>query len=297
MKNIKEFYQAKYKGSLFVVKAGGRMIADAASRRSLLSDIKELTDAGIKILLVYGGGNAIDKALANAGIEARKMNGRRITGPREMQLIKGVMAGDLGFQVASTMAELGLDGLPLTCTPPGWLSLVFRPRDTAEDYGYDATIAEVDKDQVNRTFESVNFIATPCQSATAQDGVNINADNVAVALAIGAQARKLIFLSDVDGVLVDGETVPFLTDAEIPDLIEREIVTGGMRVKMENCLHAIQSGVKRIHLIDGFRESALLSEIYDSEGPATMVIPEDARQAYLNEIEADRVIRASIPEH
>lgn len=294
MHSMKEFYQAKYRGCLFVVKAGGRMIADEDSRRSLLEDIKELTDHEIKILLVYGGGHAIDTGLKDAGIEPRKVNGRRISGPAEMKVIKQVMAAGLAFQVASTMAEIGLDGLPLVCTPPGWLDIVPVPRDDETDFGYDGRIKDVDMAKVRETFDGVNFIATPCQSATAKDGININADNVAVALAIGAQARKLIFLSDVDGVIIDGKTAPFITDKEIPQLIEDEIVTGGMRVKMENCLHALQSGVKRIHLIDGFREHALQNEIYDSVAPSTMLLPEENRQAYLNEIETHKVIKKAL---
>lgn len=294
MRNMKEFYKAKYRGSLFVVKAGGRMIADKQSRLSLMADIKELTDDGMKVLLVYGGGNAIDNALGEAGIEPRKVNGRRITGPREMQIIKRVMAADLGFKVTSTMAELGLYGLALNATPPSWISVTPRPRDNEDDFGYDGTISAVDFDKIQRSFKGVPFIATPCLSATAKDGININADNVAVALAKGAKARKLIFLSDVDGVLVDGKTVPFLTDKDIPDLIEKGIATGGMQVKLENCIDALNNGVKRIHLLDGFRPHALRSEIYDSEGPATMIIPEKSKQAYLNEVAAQKAIKEMI---
>lgn len=294
MRSMREFYQSKYRDNLFVVKAGGRMIADEKSRHSLLSDIKELVADGIKILLVYGGGEAIDQALTEAQIAPRKVNGRRITGSREMQLVKGVMSADLGFKVASTMAELQVDGITLGSVPSSWIKVTPRPRDNPDDFGYDGTIDSVAMDKVNEAFNGVKFIATPCLSATAKDGININADNVAVALAIGAQARKLIFLSDVDGVIIDGKTAPFITDAEIPRLIEDEVVTGGMRVKMENCLHALQAGVKRIHLLDGFREHALLSEIYDSVGPATMLLPEENRQAYLNEVETQKVIKEAL---
>lgn len=294
MRNMKEFYRAKYRDSLFVVKAGGRMIADDAARMSLMNDIKELTDGGMKILLVYGGGNAIDTALGQANIQPRKVNGRRITGQREMQIIKRVMAADLGFKVTSTMADLGLYGLALNATPPSWIEVTPRPRDNPDDFGYDGTISAVDMDKIERAFAGVPFIATPCLSATAKDGININADNVAVALAKGAKARKLIFLSDVDGVLVDGKTVPYLTDHDIPRLIDEGIATGGMQVKLENCIDALKHGVRRIHLLDGFRPQALLSEIYESEGPATMIIREEDRQAYLNEVEANKVIKEMI---
>lgn len=292
MKNMKEFYRAKYKGSLFVVKAGGRIITDDAARTSVLKDIKDLTSSGVKVLLVYGGGNAIDEALHQANIEPRKVNGRRITGPREIKIVQSVLSADLGFRISGTMAGLDMHGLCLSALPSGWANILIRPRDDKEDEGYDGTIKAICADQVRRIFDAVSFVATPCIGITNKNGVNINADNVAVALAAGIQSRKLIFLSDVDGVLVDGKTAPFITDKEIPTLIENGTVTGGMRVKLENCLQAMQSGVKRIHLLDGFRHNALTREIYESEGPATMIIRDEDRQAYLNEVAAEKVIQA-----
>ena len=292
MKNMREFYQAKYKGSLFVVKAGGRIITDDTARQSLLEDIKSLTTSGIKILLVYGGGQAIDDALNVDGISPRKENGRRITGAKEIEIVKKVLVADLGFRIARNMAEMDLHGLCLNGLPAGWVNIGLRERESADDFGYDGTISEVYADQVRRVFDAINFVATPCIGISYKNGVNINADNVAVALAAGIQSRKLIFLSDVDGVKVDGKVAPFLTDKEIPELIKNGTVTDGMQVKMENCLHAMQSGVKRIHLLDGFRHHALTHEVYESEGPATMIIREEDREAYLNEVAAEQAIQA-----
>lgn len=290
MKNIKEFYRTKYKGSLFVVKVGGRAITDDKSRISLLSNIKDLTDSGIKVLLIYGGGHAIDDALKAEGIEPRKVNGRRITTAPAISVIQKVMAGDLGFRVSSTMADLGLHGLTLSNIPPGWGQLAFRERENPADYGYDGVFEAVFADQIGRIFEAISFIACPCTGVSAKSAVNINADNVAVALAEGVHARKLIFMSDVDGVMKDGKVIPLITDAEIPGLIESGVAQGGMQVKLENCLHALKKGVRRIHLINGFRENALAEEIYDAIGPGTMIIREVDRESYLNEIETQKAI-------
>ncbi len=292
MKNIREFYRDKYRGSLFVVKAGGRIITNDNARTSLLRNIHDLTTNGIKVLLIYGGGQAIDEALKKQGIEPRKIEGRRITGPKEIKVVKNVMSADLSYRIASTMAELELHGLCLSSLPAGWTNIAIRPRETPVDEGYDGTIREIYSDQIRRMFDAVNFVATPCVGVTDKNGVNINADNVAVAIAEGCQSRKLVFLSDVDGVLIDGKTAPFITDKEIPELIANGTVTGGMKVKLENCLHAMNNGVKRIHLLDGFREDALCTEIYDSEGPATMIIREEDRQSYLNEVQAEKAIAA-----
>lgn len=290
MKNIKEFYRTKYKGSLFVVKAGGRVITDDAARTSLLSNIKDLTDAGIKILLVYGGGHAIDDALAHAGITLQKSNGRRITTRQAMPIVQNVMAGDLGFRVSRSMAEIGLHGLTLSNIPASWGKIAFRERENPDDYGFDGFFKAIFEDQIRGIFNATPFIACPCTGVSDKSAVNINADNVAVALAEGTHARKLIFLSDVDGVLKDGKMIPLITNTEIPDLIQTGVAQGGMRVKLENCAHALEQGVKRIHLINGFRENALAEEIYDAIGPGTMIINEEDRESYLNEIETQKAI-------
>ena len=290
MRSMKDYYTTKYRGGLFVIKAGGRMINDEASRRSLLTDIKDVVDAGIKVLLVYGGGQAIDRALEAANITPRKVDGRRITGPQEMQHIKRVMSVDIAYKLNTSMAALGLDGLVMSALPPSWVSITPRPRDNAQDYGYDGTIDTVQSDAIRNLFKTQSFIATPCLSVTEKDGININADNVAVALAAGAKVRKLIFLTDVDGVLKNGQTIPFMTDSDVAGLITEGTVQGGMQVKLENCVDALNAGVKRIHLIDGFKPNALAKEIFDSTGSGTMLIREADKQSYLNEIETDKVL-------
>lgn len=282
---MKKYYTEKYAGSIFVVKAGGRIIADADARHSLLQNIQDLNNFGIKVLLIYGGGQAIDEGLARANIEPRKVNGRRITGKREIEVIKSVISGDLGYRISGTMAELGMYGFCLNGIPPSWTDIKFRERDNEDDYGYDGTITKVYKDEVRDAFENISFIACPCLGISTKNAVNINADDVAVTLASGAQSRKLIFLSDVDGVLIDGKTASYITDTQIPELIAQEIVTGGMRVKLENCLNALNSGVRRIHLLNGFRQDSLAKEIYSSVGPATMILKQECLPAYLEEME------------
>ncbi len=295
MKNIKEFYRTKYKGSLFVVKVGGRVITDEKNRKALLEDIKDLTDSGINILLIYGGGHAIDEALAAAQIETHKVNGRRVTTPDAIAVIQKVMAGDLGFRISSTMAAIGLHGLTLSNIPPNWGQIAFRERENPNFYGYDGVLKAVFEDQIKRIFGAISFIACPCTGVSEKSAVNINADNVAVALAEGVHARKLIFLTDVDGVMdKDGNLIPLITDKEIPHLIESGVVEGGMRVKMENCMHALEKGVRRIHLINGFKDHALAEEIYDSIGPGTLILRDADKDSYLNEVETQKVIERKI---
>lgn len=286
------FYHSKFKDKLFVVKASGDLVEDDKALDSLISNIKKLNFHGIKVLLVYGGGKATDKALEERNIPVKKDGGRRITDAATIGVMKEVVGGALSLKVYEAMARHHLDGLSFNAVPAGWMDVQPRPKKPV-DFGFVGDVHGVSKRPITRMFRTVNFVAMPCLAADG-DGVvrNINADTIATELAIGAEANKLIFLSNVDGVLIDGETAFLITAEEIPGLIKKGIVTGGMQVKMENCKRALESGVNRIHLINGLRKNALEQEIFETVGPGTMLMREEEREAYMNEVEIQKAIGA-----
>ncbi len=287
---INAFYESKFKDNFFVIKAGGKIIEDDKALDSLLANIRDLTHHGIKILLVYGGGQAMDNEAKARGIEIKKHEGRRITDEATLNIMKDVIAGRLSLKVQESMARCSLNGLSFNAVPEEWMHVDIRPK-TSVDFGFVGDIHGVETRPINRLFKVTNFIACACLATTSGGQiVNINADTIATEIAIATAADKLILLSDVDGVDVDGKTAFIITSAEIPGLIEKGTVSGGMKVKMENCLRALNAGVRRIHLISGLRENALKKEIYESVGPGTMLISEHERESYLNEIEAHKVI-------
>ena len=124
----------------------------------------------------------------------------------------------------------------------------------------------------------------PCLAFT-NDGtaLNINADNVAIGLATRTQANKLILLTGIEGVIVDNKVQSFLTVREIESLIKNKIVTDGMRVKLESCIQALRSGVKRVHILNGFKKDTLRNEVYTSGGSGTMIIREKEKLIYLKQ--------------
>lgn len=286
---INGFYESKFKDNLFVIKAGGKIIEDAAALENLLANIRELNHVGIKVLLIYGGGRAMDELAAARGVEVKKTGGKRITDAANMQIVKEVLGGDLSLRVNSAMAKVKLDGLSLNAVPADWMDVSLAPKCDGDDFT--GGINSVDARSVNRVMRSYNFIACACLAVTGDGAIcNINADTIATQLAIGAKAHKLIFLSDVDGVNIGGETAHLITDEQIEGYIADGSVTGGMQVKLESCKDALDAGVKRIHLINGLRENALRSEIFESTGPGTMLIAEEARDAYENEVAAQKII-------
>jgi acetylglutamate kinase len=289
---IDAFYESKFRDNLFIIKAGGKIIEDQKILDNLISNIHDLTRIGIKILLVYGFGRAVDEKSKAAGLKVTKIEGRRVTDAATLQVIKDIVGGELSLNISQSMARNHLPGVSLNAVPADWMKIELRDKKPV-DFGFVGNIKSVEPRSIQRMFRVSNFIACSCLGVTPDGTVcNINADTIATQIAIAMKAHKLIFLSDVDGVQVNGKPADIITADEIPGLIENGTVTGGMRIKLENCFAALKAGVRRIHLLSGLRENALESEIYEPVGPGTMLLAESERASYLNEIEALKVIEA-----
>ncbi len=290
---INGFYESKFKDNLFVIKAGGKIIEDEATLLNLVENIKHLTTIGIKVLFVYGFGKAADMAAKERGIPVRKYKTHRATDKETIELLKQVVCGTMALNVQSAFAKSQLDALNLNVVPYDWLSLkLWEKNAEGFDFGFVGEIEKVYDRAILRALDKYNVVAMPC-IASMRDGefCNMNADRLAMNLAIATKAHKLVFLSDVDGVKDNtGKTISLITDKDIVKLIESGIATDGMRIKLENCKAAMDAGVKRVHLINGFRENALKKEIFEPTGPGTMLIPDSARQAYENEVTAQKII-------
>ena len=280
IKSVKKFYRQRFKGKLFIIKASGRIITDKKARRNLLENIQALTKDGVKILLIYGAGEAIDEALTEAGRTPKKINGRRITSKEDILLVKKTLAGDLGFRLLETMKDVGLNGYGLNALPPDWVGVRRRPK-LDKTIRFDGEITDVHKKEIGKFFQSVSFAACPCLGIMEEGtSLNINADNVAIALAVSLKASKLVLLTDVDGVKIKGKVASVLSAHELEGLIEDGTVTGGMRVKLESCIEALRSGVKRVHILNGFHKDVLREEIYTSSGAGTMIVRRREKERY-----------------
>ena len=284
IKSFAQFYRQLFHDKLFVIKAGGRVVTDQGARESLISNIQELTHDGINVLLIYGGGEAIDIAINEAGREPLKIDGRRISSCDDIKIIKKTLAGDLGFKLSEALVKLNLPSNVFNALPPHWANAQRRP-DKDGVQRFDGTLINIDAKAVRDHFSATNLAVIPCLAFTKEGtALNINADNVAVEIASAVQANKLVFMSDIDGVMVDGEVQSVLTTREIEKLIEENIATGGMRVKLENCIAALKAGVKRIHILNGFKKDTLRTEVYTSDGTGTMIVRSGEKEIYDQEV-------------
>ena len=281
--SLKKFYRQLFQDKFFVIKASGSIITDKDARENLIENIQELTENGINILLIYGGGEAIDTAITEAGRTSTKIEGRRISSEEDIKTIKRTLAGDLGFKLSETMVKKKMPSTILNAIPPHWADAKRRNKE-AGMIRFDGTLQNIKAKEIYNHFVSTNLAICPCL-AFSENGtaLNINADNVAIEIAAKAAADKLILLTNVDGVLIDNKLQSVLTRKEIKQLIDDEIATDGMRVKLESCVHALESGVKRVHILNGFKKNALRDEVYTSKGIGTMIVREEEKNIYLNQ--------------
>jgi acetylglutamate kinase len=281
--SIKKFYRQTFRGELFIIKVSGKVVTDQASRENLIQNIHELIKDGIKVLLIYGGGEAIDKALQENGITSEKVNGRRITSEKDIKIIKKVMAGDLGFKITETLVKEKLPANVHNAIPPHWAIAKRRPKNNG-NIRFDGVLDNFYPKAIKSHFSNTNLAVCPSLAFT-KDGnaLNINADNVAIELASKAKAAKLILMTNIDGVMVENEVQSLLSAREIETLIKNGIVTDGMQVKLENCVNALRAGVKRVHILNGLKKDALRNEIYTSTGFGTMIVRETEKKKYIKE--------------
>lgn len=285
MINFKSFYKKRFTGQIFVIKAGGRVIEDDKARQNLLKNIQELNNDGIKVLLIYGGGAAIDAAIKAEKRKPTKKDGRRITSEADISCVKKTLAGDFAFRILEDMAKLDLDGYVFNTVPDHWAKYKRRPKMDGVTR-FDATIDDVRIKFPRAMFNTTKLIIVPCLGLLKQGvTVNINADNMAVALASGMKAAKLVFLSDIDGVLIAKKLQSVMTPDDIQNAIDDKHATGGMQVKLENCVDVLRSGVKRVHILNGFKKDMLRNEVYTAGGSGTMIVRKAEKTKYTKEVE------------
>ncbi len=227
---------------LVVVKIGGRAAADEDRLREMAAEMATLAK-GHRFLLVHGGGAEVTAVSKRFGIEATFRDGVRLTSPAEMDIVDMVLSGRANKALVRLLASAGLAAVGLS----GSDGPVFTARPIGADTGGAARTGEVDAIDTRLLELLMAHGFLPVLSSTSMDaqhrGMNVNADTVAFALAARLPARTLVFLSDVPGVLHDGELIPDLDAARARELVDRGVIQGGMVPKVTASLEAIAAGV------------------------------------------------------
>ncbi|MEV4225408.1 acetylglutamate kinase [Nonomuraea sp. ATR24] len=269
----------RFHGATVVIKYGGNAMTDESLKASFAEDVVFLRYAGLRPVVVHGGGPQISEHLDKLGIESTFTAGLRVTTPEAMQVVRMVLVGQVGRDIVGLLNQhgpfaVGLSGEDAHLFTAERKSAVVDG--SPVDIGQVGEIVDVQAGAV-RALLADGRIPVVSSVARGDDGeiYNVNADTAAAALAVALQADKLVVLTDVEGLYAnwpdDSEVISRLDAAELAELMPT--LSSGMVPKMEACLTAVKGGVPQAHVLDGREPHALLLEIFTNEGIGTMVVP------------------------
>ncbi|TWT95331.1 Acetylglutamate kinase [Botrimarina colliarenosi] len=283
----------RFRDSVTVIKLGGSLLDDEEALRHLLIDIVFMETVGMRPVVVHGGGKAVNQAMAAAGLEPRWVQGRRYTDDATLGIVEKVLGGELNELIANKIESYGGRAMPLNTTGESNNNVLYGEPITLEgengerlDLGHVGHVTRVDRDAIENLCFAGQVPVIPCLCETDEvvDGkrqlLNVNADTAAMAVAEALGAEKLVFLSDVNGVLRDKDDpssrIGTLTPSLSKELVGAGVISGGMIPKVEACLQTLANGVGKVHIVDGKLRHSLLLEIYTNQGVGTQIVNEPA---------------------
>ena len=270
----------RFHGKVVVVKYGGNAMTSPQLQRSFAEDVVFLRYAGLRPVVVHGGGPQITEHLHRLGIESEFRGGLRVTTPETMRVVRMVLVGDVNSDVVNLINSYGSFAVGMSGEDGGLLTAVRRQTvidGEPVDLGQVGDVVAVDVSAVTALLDAgrIPVVATV---ARGRDGLsyNVNADTAAAALAGALSAEKLIVLTDVAGLYADWpastEVISEITASKLRALLPQ--LESGMLPKMQACLDAVQAGVSRATVLDGREPHALLLEIFTTKGIGTMILPD-----------------------
>ncbi len=269
-------FMRAHRDKVIVVKYGGAAMDRAPLARPFAEDVALLLSAGIRPVIVHGGGPQMTKVSERLGIETTFVDGLRVTDADTLDVATMVLAGKLNTEVVANLGAGGVPAVGLSGVDGG---LLLARRQTMPDLGFVGEVVHVNGDVVATLMERrfVPVVASIAVDETTGQAYNVNADIVAAELAAALSAEKLVYLNDVPGLIgPTGDLLSELSASQCLDLLAQDgVVEGGMIPKLESAVAALKAGVSRIHLVDGRVEHALVLELFTPEGVGTMITPDE----------------------
>jgi acetylglutamate kinase len=266
---------SRFRGSTVVIKYGGSAMVDDSLRGTFADDVAMLHYVGINPIIVHGGGPHISKAMGQQGIEPQWIEGLRVTDEHTMRVVQATLVGEINPDIVRLInnhgsVAAGVSGLDANL-------FVAEPED--DRLGFVGRVTQVNTGLIEG-LQSQGYVPVVAPIARGEDGAsyNVNADIAASVLATALGARKLVYLTDVEGLYRDlgdhDSLISRITTPELEELVDGGSVSAGMLPKLRSAVDAIDGGVDQVHILDGRMQHALLLEIFTPEGIGTMITKE-----------------------
>ena len=274
-------YLQSFRGGIFLIKYGGSTMESEEQVERFLVDIAFLDAVGIRVVLVHGGGKAINTRMKEQGLTPHFVGGLRVTDGATVEIVRSVLDEEVNPDIVTQLTALGVKAVGISgreVFTAKKLLPVKGPDGKEVDLGFVGEAEEVDPSPVRVALESGCVpVISPLGALASGEPMNINADVSAAALAAALPASKLIFLSDVPGLMHDpadsSSLIHSLTAAQTEELIERGIIAGGMIPKVRSATKALAHGLGKVHLLGAGVPHAVLLEAFSEEGIGTEIIP------------------------
>jgi len=262
-----EKYIKKYSKEKIVIKCGGKVLLDPDLLNNLIEDVVILKKLGLTPILVHGGGLGIKKKLKEQNIESKFIVGLRVTDKKTIKIVEDVMV-KFNKEIIQALEKKSCKAEPVTIKKN---NIIYVEQENKE-LGYVGRPKRVDvrllKEIIKKDFIP---IITPMGLDEKGEAYNINADTAAGAIARGIKSRRLILLTDVEGVMNDKGLISEINTTQAKELINNETIHGGMIPKMKTCIDAINNGVRAVVIADGRRPHSILFELFSDQGAGTLI--------------------------
>ena len=268
-------YIKKFSGITVVIKYGGAALVNEEIKSTIIKDIALMKFVGFKPVVVHGGGKDINKALERVGIEPQFKDGLRVTDEETMEVVQEVLVGKVNKSLVTELCLQGINAVGVCGKDSGFMK-VKKATPNGLDLGLVGEVTDVDTTLINTLLDN-DFVPVISTVGVDEEGnsYNVNADYAAVAVAGALNAEKLVFITDVAGVMRDvndpNSVISTTNTAEINELIADGTIAGGMIPKVQCCLAGVNAGVKNVHILDGRIAHCLILEIFTNKGIGTLI--------------------------
>ena len=261
-------YLEKYNDEFIIIKCGGSVLVDPKLFKIFIEDVVVLNKLGFNPIIVHGGGKRINSKLSEVNIKSNFINGLRVTDKDTINIVEDVLI-EFNKEIVEALNELACKAKRITSKENNIITVVQENK----DLGFVGTPTEINKELLTETIKENEVpVVAPLGSDKDNQTFNINADTAAGSIAIELKARRLMIISDVEGVLdSEKKLIPEINSKKANELIDQEVISGGMIPKIKNCLDVASNGVKAVVIIDGRKNHSLLFELLSDKGSGTLI--------------------------